>query len=191
MTELETGPLTPEEREGFATFLASGGIQPLTLTPAPPGPNPGQPGHFAHHNWLETSVKSLSLPAMVTTYLSSGVAVTSATPVALGCDASIVNPDPTKTLMCVVFIQSQATVSAGLTAAINTIGDGATTIAAGVRGEEARIAAGAGTVTFFATRTVILNPGTSRVRMAGAIAAGSGSQTFSFNKITVQPVGWV
>ena len=28
-------------------------------TPAPPGATPGEPGHFAHHGWLEDSVRAL------------------------------------------------------------------------------------------------------------------------------------
>lgn len=33
-------------------------------TPEPPGPNPGQPGHFAHTDWLTASVKALDSDAV-------------------------------------------------------------------------------------------------------------------------------
>jgi hypothetical protein len=188
---IETGSLTPEEREGFQAFLASGAsVQPYSLTPAPPGPNPGQPGHFAHHNWLEASVKSLALPAQVTTYTSTGIAITTA-PAPVNCDATILNPDPTRTLTCLVWGQSQMTVSAGITAGLNSTVDGATTLALGTRGEEGRCAVGGGTMTLAFVRQISLNPGTSRVRLCGGIVSGSGSQSFSFNKITVLPVGYV
>lgn len=34
------------------------------LPPEAPGPNPGQPGHFAHTDWLTASVKALDVEAM-------------------------------------------------------------------------------------------------------------------------------
>jgi hypothetical protein len=162
----------------------------LALTPPPPGPNPGQPGHFADHDWLRASVQSLALPLVVTTYYATSTAISAAVPTAIGCDATIVNPDPARLLVCLIWGQTQMTVSAGLTAALNSLVDGATVIAGGTRGEEGRAAAGAGTVTLAFIRQVSLNPGSSRVRLAGAVVSGSGSQSFSFNKITVLPVGW-
>lgn len=163
----------------------------MTLIAAPPpGPVAGQPGHFAHTNWVEASLKLLSLPLPVTTYLATGVPISAAAATALGCDAVVVNPDPTKLLICQVFGQSQMSVGSGLTAAINSLTTGATVIAAGTRGEEGRSQGGVGTMTLNFQRQIVLNPGTTTVRLTGAVVAGSGSQTFSFNKITVLPVGW-
>jgi hypothetical protein len=162
----------------------------MTLVPAaPPGPIAGAPGHFAHHDWLEDAIDLLALPLPVSTYFATGVAVPTA-PVPLGCDATIVNPSATKLLICSVQGQSQMTVTAGLTIALNSTTDGATVIALGNRGEEGRSAIGGGTTTLAFQRQIVLNPGSTRVRLCGGIVSGSGSQSFSFSKITVIPLGW-
>jgi hypothetical protein len=46
------------------------------IIPQPPaaGPDPGQPGHFAHHEWLEDSV--VALDSIATRVLSGSVVVT-------------------------------------------------------------------------------------------------------------------
>lgn len=162
----------------------------MTLVPAaPPGPIAGAPGHFAHHDWLEDAIELLALPLPVSAIFASGVAITNAsTPI--GADATIVNPSATKLLICQVHGQSQMTVGAGLTAALNSSADGATIIAAGQRAEEGRCAVGGGTMTIQFMRQIVLNPGSTRVRLLGGIVAGSGSQSFSFSKILVTPLGW-
>ena len=162
----------------------------MTLIAAPPpGPVAGQPGHFAHTAWVEASLKLLALPLPVVAIFASGVAISTAS-APIGADAVITNPDPTKLLVCEVWGQSQMTVSAGLTAALNSTSTGATVLAAGQRAEEGRCAVGGGTVTLAFQRQVVLNPGVTTVRLMGGVVSGSGSQSFSFSKITVVPVGW-
>lgn len=186
---LSTAPMTDEERAAADAWLASGGAQPYALTPAPPGPNPGQPGHFAHHTWLETSVKSLSLPAPQSIYQGTQATISSTAWTAINCDATIVNPDATRTLTVFCQWQTQGAFAATIIVTVTT--DGATVLGVGTRGEEARIGTQAQNMLAQATRLVSLNPGTSRIRMGGQLAAAGASVLLNYNKLIVIPVGWV
>lgn len=159
------------------------------LTPAPPGPNPGQPGHFAHHNWLEASVKSLALPAPTFTYQSTAYTVASVTWAAASCDVNITNPDPTRTLTVFCHWQTQGTFAAGVIVTIQV--DGATTLGVGTRGEEARQGAATKPEMLHATRLISLNPGTSRIRLGGALTAAGASVQLNYMKLLCIPVGWI
>lgn len=161
----------------------------FALTPAPPGPNPGQPGHFAHHNWLEASVKSLAVPAPTFTYQATAYVVASTAWAAAGCDVTIVNPDTTKLLSCYCQWQTQGTFAAAVIVTITT--DGATVLGVGTRGEEARQGTATKPEMLHSTRLISLNPGSTRIRLGGQLAAAGTNVQLNFMKLVVIPLAYL
>jgi hypothetical protein len=163
----------------------------MTLLPAaPPGPIAGQPGHFAHHNWLEANqaLLSMPLPGFAIAAPTTQTFVTLSYVIFAGVSVPIVNPHPSKLLRCFCHWQFQSTVTQTIMATINSTG--ATVIGEGGRDSEIREGPSGSTITGHATRIVDLNTGTTTISMGGKLLA-AGSQPMSFGKLVVIPVGYV
>lgn len=171
-----------------------------------PGPISGQPGHFAHHDWLTASVKALDailvshdeqypLPAAVETINASAVTVNAGATDPLNCVAAITNPHPTKKMRVMVHGASQMSVASTITAVVITcqVWKGspmAMYIGNGSRPQNGYSGKQADTVQPRLTRLVDLDPGANEVRLYAA-PTGTGSQNHSYNIIQVTPLGYV
>ena len=182
MTETESGLVIAGAHDTPGTYA---------LTPAPPGPNPGQPGHFAHHNWLEASVKSLAVPAPQSIYSATGVSIPAGSVWTYGgAQAVIVNPSTTQTLLVMCGFTGQATIGAGVVLQQSVQTTGATVLDSGFRGEIAYNSTSTSTVTWYQQRLITINPGTTNVRL-GALCSAGGPQNISYWKLVVTPLQYV
>lgn len=183
--------MTEETPSGLIVAGANDTPGTYALTPAPPGPNPGQPGHFAHHNWLEASVKSLAVPAPQSVYSAGGVSSPAGGAWTYGgVTVTIVNPDATKQLLVVCFFTGQASVGAGVTLIQSIDSTGSTAIGLGVRGEQNYWGQTTSTMTAQQSRLVTLNPGTTNLRLGSQCTAG-GPQNLSYWKLIAIPLQYV
>jgi PAB1-binding protein PBP1 len=87
----------------------------VPIIPLPPaaGPDPGQPGHFAHHDWLEAAVQSLdeaaSSNALRLSRILAGNATVSANNVNITNSVVVTFPVGLFTATPMVFLQAHGT----------------------------------------------------------------------------------
>jgi hypothetical protein len=160
----------------------------MTLIAAPPpGPIAGQPGHFAHHDWIEASLKLLALPPPQTMISATSYTLSTVWSGNPNMIMAFTNPDPSKLLQ--VLIMAAAQMSPTVTVEIGTKGSGATTFSEGNRAERGYVGPTANTAQPRGEHLRTLNPGVTNIQAGGL--TNSATQPALYWYLRVLPVGWV